>query len=258
VDSKDYFAILLEGFLCSQFGSNILTTLFLLWDPRGVIFLGNFVPTKYFTFPISTMVNLFNCYLIAVAHMPPLIFYSSILFYGFYLLPAILRELHVGSNNYRMRVKIRSPEQIQHVFRCLQIPQSNIFQAFGIFLAVLNALYMLIIQYCNYILLKYWDRLDNVPRLLFIGWTLFSIVFWPSLLDLGRYMTMKCCKVLGSWNNLNFKNLRDKKQMSKFRRSCKPLVFSYGNQFTVGRKSVLVFCKGVVRGIFRALLATKH
>jgi len=77
------------------------------------------------------------------------------------------------------------------------------------------------------------------------------------VLEFGRFLFCRGTKVIKSWK-VDEKNYQgESKVMKKFARSCKPIVLSYGKQFVVGRVSVLVFFRGIVRGTFRALLATK-
>lgn len=60
------------------------------------------------------------------------------------------------------------------------------------------------------------------------------------------------------WIDLTFwKRSADRKYMSKFRKSCKPIYLGFPGFMTITHKSVLKYMQGIVRGVFRMLLALK-
>jgi len=121
-----------------------------------------------------------------------------------------------------------------------------------------NALIMAMSIYCNFVLIRYWDQLQLISKWQLIIWSVVFMGAWTFVLELGMFLFSIGNRVLGSWKGGNWGSLRENRQMSMFHRSCKPIVLSYGRQFVIRKVSIFVFFRGVTRGMFRALLATKE
>jgi len=253
-----YLGKFLEKFFCFYLGVFTLVLLVLIYDPRGTIFLGSLVPINYYQFPIPLLLILFQAYALVFYHIVCFTIATATIMYSLNFVPILTRELRLAQlKNHKMSGYLRKPENIRHVYRCLQLLQANIFGVFGPFLVMCNASLMVTTLFCNFVLIKYWNQLQIVSKLQLLSWTIIFMGFWACVLELGRFMFTQGNKVLGSWKRHEYAYSGESKLMKKFTKSCKPIVLSYGKQFVIGRVSVLVFFRGVVRGTFRALLTTK-
>jgi len=251
------FAIVLELFLGFVFVCYILIMCILIYDPRGVIFLGDLVPLKYYHFPVPLLIILFHAYVRTFCHIMPSIMVGAALAYGYFFTPILIRELRLGRISYRTSRSLRMAKNARHEYRSLQILQANIFSLVGLFLGLFNAIFTIITVWMNFVLMRYWEELKIITKLQLLAWTSSIMGFWVVVLELGHFQQSKCLKMQGSWKTNNWENKKRDTFMKKFLRSCKPIVLSYGRQFVIGRVSVLVYFRGVVRGTFRALLTTK-
>lgn len=57
-----------------------------------------------------------------------------------------------------------------------------------------------------------------------------------------------------SWKRHTWESKPKARYMRKFRKACRPLLIRYQETFVVKRITPFVYVKGVIRGIFRAVL----
>lgn len=258
---KNHHNVVLEGCLTvfgtACFLSNAFCISFLIYDPRGVIFLGELIPEKYFYLSVKLMVILYHSYLLLVVHMSILLIGGAALVYAFYTVPIYVRELRLGQRKYFTLPSLRTPENVRHVYRTLQVLQANILAVFGVFLVLNNAQCMITSLYANFVLIRYWSALETMSKGQLCTWSVLVTGYWCVILEIGRFFFERGTKVQGSWRGDKWGSRFENLQMKKFRLSCKPILLRYGTQFVIRRANVLVFMRGITRGTFRALLATK-
>jgi len=259
MDKKNLYLVLLLEWMAYFFISCfVIIMALLLYNPKGLVFLGDLVPLQFYIFPVPLIIIIFHTYLLITSHVLVLSIFSAILIYSFHFTPILIQELRIGRKSYRMSKNLRSLEAIQHVYRCLQVLHANVFGVFGLFLVICNATYMVTGIFYNFALIKYWNQLQLMSKSQLLLWNVMFMTFWASVLELGRFLFSKGHKVLSSWKGDKLENRKNYKVMKKFLKSCKPIVLSYGKQFVIGRVSIFVFFRGVVRGTARALLTTKN
>lgn len=61
-------------------------------------------------------------------------------------------------------------------------------------------------------------------------------------------------RVLMSWKLNQWKNKEETRFMSKFSKSCKPIMIHCGKAYIVRRLTVLKYIRGLMKGIFRTML----
>lgn len=238
--------------------SSILCISFLIYDPRGAIFLGELVPEQYFYFPIRFAIILYHAYIIVVLHTCSAVVCFCVLIYAFYITPIYIRELRLGRKKYTTLHIFRESANIRHVYRSIQVLHINAFCVFGVYLVICNAHFMCTCLYCNFVLIRYWSELQTMSRVQLVMWAIMLMGVWCFVMEWGRYFFARGSKVLGSWKGDKWGSIGENVLMKKFRLSCKPILLCYGRQFVIRRVSVLIFCRGVVRRTFRALLTTKR
>lgn len=251
--------ILLAIFYSSIFTLALLGLLLLFYDPRGIIFLGGLIPQQYFTIYAAIPVILFHVYMIIVicsnlsATGGPLILFMSYLYF------IIARELRIGQKGYLTSAEFRNAENIRLFYRSFQIihQQSMISCYLGVYVLVAHAIFMMAGIYVTFVLIRYWELLQAIPKALMVVGDFLIIGYWTLLLQIGCRFYIDGNKTLGSWKRNNWGLPENTKLMKKFVRSCTLILISYGKQFVIGRKTVMSYYKGVEKGTFRALLATK-
>ena len=79
------------------------------------------------------------------------------------------------------------------------------------------------------------------------------------ILMMGGYLEKSGRRILKSWKYhlASLRNGKERKYLRKFRLSCKPLSISYKTMYTIKQASIMVFVRGLLKGLMRALLAVK-
>ncbi|CAL8068416.1 unnamed protein product [Orchesella dallaii] len=256
---EKYLLALIGALVYNLVVSFVFISLMVIYDSKAAIFLGNLVPDKYYVFPIPLLACLVQCYLYLISHIIYLVACTGIVVYSYYVTPFLVQDLRRRTNTYGAKNPFRLPQsrKFQHVYRCLQLLQANVFGVIGIFVVILNASYMLAIIFCNVVMIRYWSDLEIVAKSALLIWTIFFTTFWCTVMELGRFYFLKGTKTINSWSGGDWGTPKQNKIMRKFIKSCKPIVIGYGKQFVLGRVSIITFFRGVGRGIFRALLTTR-
>lgn len=225
-------------------------------NPREVIFLGELIPPEYYSkYTWGALVTVFHSYLLISSGINGSFLLSLILTYGVYVNFIVTNELRLDAKHYRSIDKIREAKNLMIVYRSFQIINANVWVFGGYFLLYFHSALMILPIYGNSALIKYWNFLDfiSVTAIVVVCWGVFFI--WILILQFGKYMYIRGENTLFSWKRATWRNKMEAKQMAKFRKSCQPVLFRYGNLFVIGRITQFKFVKGVVRGTFRSLLA---
>jgi len=187
-ESSSNLAIFFECFSCFFFVCYIILTLVLVYNPRGLFFLVDLVPLKYYHFPVPLLIIIFHAYIFFVCHLVCLTVGTATLVYGSYIMPILIRELRMGRSKYKLKDSLRKPENIRHIYRCLQVLHANVFEVLGLFLVASNASCMIATLFCNFVLIKYWNQLQILSKLQLLAWTVIFMSFWACVLELGRFL----------------------------------------------------------------------
>lgn len=252
IDSFILFVIV-SALLCF-----VLLSSFVIYDPTAAIFLGSLIPQKYFTLPVQIFIIFFHIYILCVIALNIAVDAGCVLAVQFYITFILTRELCMDRRgSYKSCEKLRTLEYILVVYRSLQILQIYGLCYLGWFLLLCNSVFMLSSLYSIFVLMRYWFELSNLSKGPLLSFSVAIIVIWGTCLEMGRYMFVGGSKVLRSWRGKKWGDEKENKIMKKFQRSCKPIFLCYGTWFVIRRVSLIIFLKGVVRGTFRALLASK-
>lgn len=250
----------LYGFIVLCFLLCVLCISYVIYDSQGVIFLGGYIPNAYFFLPVRLAVIIFHAYMYVMIFSGIASMGGILIAYMFYMFLLISRELRISSGIKHLSLgTFRSSQNVRTFYRAIQIVQHQILYTcnFGVYILLINAVCMKTGIYFTFTLLRYWGRLKLVTKAPMVIGDLMCVGYWVFLLQMGCLFYVGCKKTLISWQRHNWGFMEQIKLMRRFHRSCRPIVFSYGSQFVMGRKSVLKFFRGVSRGTCRALLATK-
>lgn len=243
--------IVSSGFLA------LLCILLVLFKPQSLIFVGQLIPSKYFYFPVAFVVVLYHSYLMIALCTSSCIIGCVTLAYCFFVV-LITRELSIGRRSYHSVGTLRSASNTVHVYRCLQILHKNVFYLCGPYLAAVNAIMMMNSIFVNFALIRYWGCLELLTKLTLIFLNISNVTFYYLMLQLGCLFYVGAAKMLRSWKHHKWSQSKFECHVMKaFQRSCRPILLSWENNFVLGRLSIFIYGRSVVKGTFRALLATK-
>ncbi|OXA38243.1 hypothetical protein Fcan01_27046 [Folsomia candida] len=184
------------------------------------------------------------------------------------LILPVLQELALTSNKARERRKFKcspelgtSPEHLVFVYRSLQLAMKEVRLVFGRYLPILQTFFGQLTVSAGYMLIAEGGKIDVATKMTILVCVPFAVLTWVVLMTCAAKIQKSAKKCLTSWRvhgGGHWGSGADRKYMSKFRKSCKPLFFGWDGFLVVTHKSVMKFMQGIIRGVFRALLALKR
>lgn len=150
-------------------------------------------------------------------------------------------------------------EHLIHVYRSLQLAMHEIRLLFGKYLPPCQTLLGQLTISTGYICIAEGAKIDGATKMAFILTVSFAVLSWTALMICAGKIQKSSNECLTSWRVLgdHWESRADRKYMSKFRKSCKPIFLGLDGYMIISHKSVLKFLQGIVRGLFRTLLALK-
>lgn len=243
---------LLSSMLCVS-----LCCILAVLKPRGFIFVGQLIPKKYYYLPVSIVLVSYHIYLMTAVALNALVLGCATIVYCFYV-AMVTNELRHGRRKYESEDSLRTFRNTMHVYRCLQLFHANVICLFGPYLAVFNAIFMAATIFVSFVLMRYWEVLGPLTKTCLLLINFILLIFYLTILELGCIFCVGGIKMFRSWKKVQWsQNRLEKKKMKAFQRSCRPILLCWGTHFVIGRQSIIVYGKGVVRGTFRALLTTQ-
>ncbi|OXA40239.1 hypothetical protein Fcan01_25084 [Folsomia candida] len=152
-----------------------------------------------------------------------------------------------------------SPENLVLVYRSLQLLMKDLSILCGRYLPILNTLFAQLSISSGYVLIVEGRKTDDSMKMVLLVCVPFTVLVWAGFLVCVGKIQASSKECLTSWKvgAARWEAKEEKKYMAKFRKSCKPIYFGFEGFIVVTQKTVLKFMQGVVRGLFRALLALK-
>lgn len=228
----------------------INTSVFLFYPNNPASFL-HILPHKWYTIFIMCM---FYIYIIPYCYMHLLLLVQTVLPLGLLVIRILVKELRFGRPKYLSIDSLRKPQNLQIVYRMGQILILHTNALFGKILIPIQTFTTLMSVFGAYVAIKHNDKMKTMSLLMVLGWTLIAAVGWGLCLTLGGYLHSNGQKILGSWRKYEWKSKKERNEMKKFVRSCKPIVICYGKIFVVRRVSLMIFVRGLTRGLVRVIL----
>jgi hypothetical protein len=172
----------------------------------------------------------------------------------------MLRELEITSNNpkrYKTKLSLRRPDTLLLEYRLLETIVFNANELYGHYTLPTNALVGQFVIFANVTMIRDWVELDGYSICVLSATSLVIMCFWVTVLEVcGKEYSMGM-RVLKSWKYLKFQSSVEAKYFHKVKKTCPVIQIGLAGFFTVKRKTVLNFMKGISRGTFRALIALK-
>lgn len=185
-----------------------------------------------------------------------------------FLLPLLKQELrcHRGKSGSKMskRQYRCTPEFTKDVgnvaitYRALQLIMRQLAFACGPVIPILQAIFGQCIISAGYIFIVEWECLKMYTLVSIISTVKLLTICWGLFLTYAATLYKNSARCVKSWKYGNGAwSGVEAKYMAKFRKSCKPLVIGYPGILTIRPGTVIRFVKGIVRGVFRTVLALK-
>lgn len=244
--------LVISGFFGVYTFSILLGTLY----PQSLNFLGGLLPSEYLTFPVWLLLTIYQGYVYAAMCSGAATLIATSVIFWVYLYIFINHELKLNRAYYLTNSSLRSFDSLQRLFRAFQLVHKSclIEGHFEFYIVGLNAYLQLISIFLSFVLIRFWKDISFLSKGPLLIGLLIALGSWGVFLEIGGRMQVGSKSTIMSWNRHNWETKLQNKLMALFCRSCKPIVWCYGNHFVVGRKSVLTFYKGVNRGTVRSLL----
>lgn len=174
--------------------------------------------------------------------------------YLFYMTNIFTKELRMGCFKYRALQSLRRAENVSRVYREFQVLHTRVINLWGPIILFAHFICTVVPVYGTVLVLCNREKANSFV-LLFL-----SLIFggiwgvWMMTLEFGKHLYVHGQEVFLSWKRHTWESKEKARYMSKFRKSCRPLLLSYHETFAVRRVTPFVYNKSVFRGIFGALL----
>jgi hypothetical protein len=175
----------------------------------------------------------------------------------------MLRQLEVArvaTNSPKLcqtKPALRRQETLLLEYRLLETIVFNVNELYGKYMLPSNALVGQFVIFANVTMIRDWVELDEYSICVLSATSLVIMSFWVIVLEVcGKEYSMGM-RVLKSWKYLKFQSSVDAKYFHKVKKACPVIQIGMAGFFTVKRKTILNFMKGITRGTFRAVIALK-
>ncbi len=233
----------------------LLTILLFIVAPTLPNLSGNILPNTWYFFPSNYMVPV-QITIVLYANINLVL--ECMLIYGTVVLPFIANELYLShTKRYKSTPNLREPSTLRVVYRTAQIVQSKINDLLGKFLIPIQIICSILFVFGGFILIRHRETMHVTMQVLLASWCVVGPLAWALFLVMGGYLHSNGIKLLNSWKYHCWATADERLEINRFRVSCKPIRIGFGSTYVIQRKSVMVFQRGLLRGIMRALLAIK-
>lgn len=234
---------------------NVCISVFYISTPDLPDLFGYYLPLdKWYWFPLA---YLFCPYISFIVITQFAITFSIAYYYGVVYVPLILKELCLGRIRYRAVDTLRKPDNLIISYRMAQIVQQMINAVIGKLLIPTQATLTFSFVFGCCLIIKHKNELSAMAVITIVFWSIIPNIFWATFLCIGGYMHCQGKKILNSWRYDKWQTRKEKQLMAKRKKSCKPLTLNYETCFVIKNQSLLVFIRGLTRGLMRALLSIR-
>lgn len=248
------FEAVVVSIIGSILGMGALSSIYFFLLPLSPCLIGSILPSSTFAPFRLFMLYVFPQYLTISMISSAFQLLLSPIIMGLFVVPFVLTELRMDQKVYVSRCQLRRPSNIILVYRSAQILLIKFLNILKYLLVPTQTIITNITLFSSVMLIKQGDRMSKASKAMLGSWGIVCAVGWTLLLMNGGYMHLYGNKLLDSWKCYQWQTRKDKAIMSKFRRSCKPLMIHFGRTYVIRQLSVLKFIRSISRGIFRALL----
>lgn len=221
--------------------------------PRSPMYVSSLVPGNHHIVLALILVGYWT--MVTQSSILLSIHLQGILAHVFYAIPIMSKDLRSGLKINRTKSDLRSPDNLTHEYRCCELVHCFEMEYYGKLILPLHMLVYVLIMFPSAILIQHSSHMHGKTILLIGLYIVEFFTIWSSILLFGGYYSAQNVKTIKSWKKLGW-NKEDKKYLSRFAKSCKPLQIGDQSRFKINKLSILFFVRGLSRGIVRILLTT--
>lgn len=175
--------------------------------------------------------------------------------YGIILIPVVTHEFRVGRKSYASISSLREPVNLTIAYRSSQVFHNQLNKCLGYILFPAQTMATLLFIFSSYMIIRMRADMEILQICVLSALSVISFSAWSIVLVIFGHVNFGGNKVLASWKKADWKSRWEKKFMNKFRVSCRPITICWGKYFVVRPVSLLVYLRGLTRGLVRTLLA---
>lgn len=231
----------------------VLGWLFILFLPNFPWLPGNITGSTWYLVPVT---HVFPLYSFTVLILSSLTVVQGTAIYGLIVVPFLIHELTLGRKRYHTLSKMREITDITRMYRSAQILQHQVINlSLGAFCIPNQGVTSILFIFGGFVAINRRNELSTISYLAMLGITILFPMFWGVVLTIGGYMHSKGLKLLRSWKTFDWGSKHDKAYMSRFVKSSKPLMLSWGKMYVIRKISVLCYMMALMRGLSKACLS---
>ncbi|CAL8125341.1 unnamed protein product [Orchesella dallaii] len=215
---------------------------------------GNVVPQHWPFLLRFTIVYFAPNYIVMGQYLNAIAPALAIWIYGALVVPFVVRELRLGRKSYSSCAILRRPKTLMKLYRTCQLLQQMINLLLGKFIVPIQSVITFMSVVGFFLVITRRHEFDMAPFIVLISWAGIASIGWSLVLLMGGYLHSNGNKVLNSWKYNSWNSSAERKLMNKFRVSCRPIMICYGKMYVMRKQSVLIYNRGLSRGVVRALL----
>lgn len=232
----------------------ILVSIVFLAIPRFPVLFSNVMPTNI-PFIFQIIIHTYHLYVSLVSIMANLIPLSWTLIYGIFVGTFIAKELCLGRSHYESSSDLRDFVTLTIEYRAFQLLQNRFNCLIGSYLVPTEIIIKIVFWCTGSVVIKRRKDMEAVQFVLYSFWTILIPLLWSVVLILGGCLHYHGTKVLSSWkNHQNCRTATERKLLTQFRLSCKPIFISQGKVYTIKKVNLLLFSRELAKGLMKALL----
>lgn len=213
---------------------------------------GYIFPTSNIWIVLCTSIHIYSIFLY-FWHYAVILIAAAL--YGAIIVPLVTREFKLGRKWYLSVASLREPSNLMTAYRANHIFHNKFNVCVGKTLFPSQAMLTLLFIFSCYMLIAIRNSLEPLQVGIFVLLALLCAFGWSIFLTIFGYVYSQGNKVLNSWKRATWKSKHERVLMNKFRVSCKPIMICWEKAFIVRSVSVLVYIRGLTRGLMRALLS---
>ncbi len=204
--------------------AGLLMNLFFVMFSKFPVFVGSLAVIYFRDFTYLSMI------IRIIAHILHLLvtfhIFMALVFIQLFILlfvgsavPFWQKELNVKRLRHRTVAELRTPIYLSNLYREVQLVNKVFISVLGYVLVPTQTLITQLVLFVCYRMSKHRNKLGATVEMVMVSWV--------SVLELGGYLILNGENVLKSWKYQNWELGYNKKLMSKFRKSCKPIMINF-------------------------------
>lgn len=178
--------------------------------------------------------------------------------YAVFLIPFFARELRYGRTSYTAKAELRLPKNLILIYRSIQVVQIMLNGIFGKFLFPFQSALTLVFVLAAFMMIRIRDKFSGLHIAICTVLMLAAPVIWGLTLILYATVYGFANKILNSWKRANWKSKQERMLMARIRVSCKPIMMCCGSTFVIRKVSILLFLRGLIKGLVKCLLSFRN